>query len=76
MAKRGEVRPWRVRYEWPNGIGGTDTYPTEERARECAERLARYVGPDGESRATVTLSHRDRPAEVETIPNPPTEEDE
>lgn len=42
MAKRGERRPWRVRFEWANGVKGVDTFRTEEdaerRAREIRER--------------------------------------
>lgn len=77
MAKRGQLRPWKMRYEWPNGITGTDAFVTQEDARTRGRRIARAVSPaDGESRPAVTVWHRDRPDEVETIPNPPIEEEE
>jgi hypothetical protein len=77
VAKRGQLRPWKRRYEWPNGIAGTDAFVTQEDARDAGRRIARHVSPaDGVSRPTVTVWHRDRPDEVETIPNPPIGEDE
>lgn len=45
MAKRGERRPWRVRFEWANGVKGVDTFRTEE----DAERRAREIRERGES---------------------------
>lgn len=78
MAKRGQLRPWRMRYEWPcTDARGMDAFGTQEDARDAGRRIARRVSPnDGESRPAVTVWHRDRPDEVETIPNPPIEEDE
>lgn len=78
MAKRGQLRPWKMRYEWPcTDARGTDAFVTQEDARDAGRRIARRVSPnDGESRPAVTVWHRDRPDEVETIPNPPIEEND
>lgn len=75
MAKRGESRPYRVRYEWPNGIDGTETRASRQQADELAHRVAAYVGPDS-SRPTVTVTHRDRPDEVLLHLTPPADVDE
>jgi hypothetical protein len=32
MAKQGERQPWRVKYKWSNGVGGSRTYTTLPRA--------------------------------------------
>lgn len=41
MAKRGETRPWRVRYEWENGVKGCETFSDEWRAEACADEIRR-----------------------------------
>jgi hypothetical protein len=41
MAKRGETRPWRVRYEWENGVKGCETYRTEGDALRFADEVRR-----------------------------------
>ena len=40
MAKRGEKRPWQVRYEWSNGIKGTESFISESDAIRAAEKIA------------------------------------
>lgn len=57
MPKKGEVRPWLMRYEWPNGIKGTMSYRTEADARFAAEQQTKIIGPTGD-RCTVTVMHR------------------
>lgn len=39
MAKRGERRPWKVRYEWSNGIKGVVTCSTESEAAIHADKI-------------------------------------
>jgi hypothetical protein len=60
MAKRGETRPWRVRFEWANGVKGVDTFRTEEdaerRAREIRERDANGAAPS--ALLSCEVSHR------------------
>lgn len=57
MAKRGETRPWRVRYVWDTGIKGTATFGSEDEAlwqkskiEDAAELQDRTV--------TVTIERR------------------
>ena len=64
MAKRGSTRPWRVRFEWENGVTDTDT----KTSRGDAEALRDLVLRTAEQRqlhVTVEISHRDRPKESE-----------
>jgi hypothetical protein len=60
MAKRGETRPWRIKYEWLGGLGGTETRSTLEEARSFADTLC-----DNSDRRhthiTITVQHRDEP---------------
>lgn len=41
MAKRGETRPWRVRFEWKNGVKGTSSHITREDAESRAAEIRR-----------------------------------
>lgn len=41
MAKRGEKQPWKVRYEWANGIRGTIAFSTESNANLKAAEIQR-----------------------------------
>ena len=41
MAKRGEKRPWRVRFSYENGARGTETFTDLERVRLHVEELRR-----------------------------------
>jgi hypothetical protein len=57
MAKRGETRPYRMHFEWDNGVKSTQTFHSEEarqrvidQIRETAERIDREV--------TITTSER------------------
>lgn len=55
MAKRGEKRPWKVRFEWSNGVKGVITCATEEEAdRRASEiRSASEWQPDADVTVTV-----------------------
>lgn len=49
MAKRGEVRPWRVVFVWEeSGIRGTQTFGDEASARSFAGELGRNSELRGE----------------------------
>lgn len=66
MAKRGQLQPWRVRYEWPGGTSGTNSHVTREDAVFAARRQVERVSPlTGRRECVATVSHRDRPEEVE-----------
>jgi hypothetical protein len=65
VAKRGEVRPYRVAYRWPGGIGDTGTESTSERALDRARRQALQVsGSTGERDCLVRITRRDRPSDL------------
>lgn len=68
MAKRGERRPWKVEYEWSNGIKGRDAYSS----RDLAELHAEMIRDAGERRAdadvTVRVFNESDPAA--TVPEP------
>lgn len=57
MAKRGETRPWQVRYEWENGVKGTGSYVSEDRAQAQADMI-RTTAERRDMRVTVTVGHR------------------
>lgn len=59
MAKRGESRPWRVRFEWLSaGVTGTSTHPTEDRLELAVEELRR-TAVRRESLLHLEYGHRD-----------------
>lgn len=58
MAKHGETRPYRVRYEWPNGVKGTETRGTLESARFIALEICRHGAMHGTD-CTITITHRE-----------------
>lgn len=39
MAKRGEKRPWRVRFLWENGVKGTKTFASVSEVRLFVEKI-------------------------------------
>lgn len=57
MAKRGETRPWRVRFRWDNGVNGTATYATRDGAEFEKAKIERYAEL---ADASVTVSIEDR----------------
>lgn len=57
MAKRGETRPWRVRFEWANGIKGTITTDAVEYADDHAAKLCRNADNNGSS-ILIRIEHR------------------
>jgi hypothetical protein len=57
MAKRGERRPWKVRYEWSNGIKGTDSYTSRDQAEMKAEQIRR-TAVARDMVVTVDVTHR------------------
>jgi len=60
MAKRGERRPWRVRYVWTTGVKGTDTFTTRDEADSRADKI-RAAGERWDDRdVTVTVERRDQ----------------
>jgi hypothetical protein len=66
MAKRGQLRPWKMRYEWPGARAGTDAFVTEADARFAAVRQVERVSPHtGRRDCTASVWHRDRPEQVE-----------
>lgn len=60
MAKRGETRPWRVRYEWENGVKGCETFSDEWRAEACADEIRR-AAEHRDLSVSITIEHRDEP---------------
>lgn len=58
MAKRGETRPWRVTYEWDNGIKGSQSYQTEDHANLKADEIRRNAAHT-DATVMVTVAHRD-----------------
>lgn len=67
MAKRGEVRPWRVRFEWlDSGISGADSYVSEDRANHKRNELRRNAIRRGET-IVIAHGHRDGEPTIETI---------
>ncbi len=53
MAKRGETRPWRMRFVWDNGVKDTVTYATVEQANYQAEKMQAYADLIG---STISIS--------------------
>jgi hypothetical protein len=47
MAKRGETRPHRVRFEWANGVKGCETFTSRDRANDFMDQLARTATQSG-----------------------------
>lgn len=39
MAKRGEKRPWRARFQWDNGVKGAKTFSTVSELRSFVEQI-------------------------------------
>jgi hypothetical protein len=75
MAKRGETRPWRVRYEWiETGLKGTETRATFQEARRFADELEATSDRRGMPLA-YTVQHRDQDGPVLDIRHEPIEED-
>lgn len=67
MAKRGEKRPYRVAFRWPNGVAGVATFTTPEGAELSAETIAsngRLVG----SRVAITITDTRTGITVEYVP--------
>lgn len=59
MAKRGETRPWQVRFEWiGSGITGADSFTSEDRALSKV-RLLRQNAINREEVLVVEHGHRD-----------------
>lgn len=46
MAKRGERQPWKVEFQWSNGVRGRNAYSS----RDLAELHARRIREAGERR--------------------------
>jgi hypothetical protein len=66
VAKRGQLQPWRMRYDWPGFGGGTNTHTSRESAVDAARRqVDRISGQTGRRDCVAYVSHRDRPDEVE-----------
>lgn len=67
MAKRGERRPWQVRFEWSNGTTGVNTFThLYQAARQRDEILERAYRRNVD--VTVTITNRDTGLQV---PMPP-----
>jgi hypothetical protein len=64
MAKRGETRPWRMRFEFENGICGTETFHSEEQANFKADQIRRNAA---NREMTVAIKITNRVAEREAI---------
>lgn len=58
MAKRGSTRPWRMKFEWDNGVKGVVTFHTEEEAEHAAKQQRERVGQNGARCTTVTVEKR------------------
>lgn len=41
MSKRGERRPFLVRYEWANGVKGSQSFPTIDQAHDFERKIVR-----------------------------------
>ena len=52
MAKRGEKQPWKVRYEWSNGVKGMNSYTSEDLAESKADQIRQA----GERRDDISVS--------------------
>lgn len=57
MAKRGETRPWQVRYVWENGVKGCEVRRTEDDALRFADEVRRNAERRGMT-AEVTVTNR------------------
>jgi len=57
MAKRGERRPWRVRFEWDNGVKGADSYSSESLAELKADEIRR-AAESQDRQVTITIEDR------------------
>lgn len=55
MAKRGEKRPWKVRYEWSNGIKGTVACGDEWLANHKADEIRQAGERRDDVSVTVTV---------------------
>ncbi len=55
MAKRGEKQPWKVRYEWSNGIKGTVARSSQELAEIKADEIRRAGELRSDADVTVTV---------------------
>lgn len=65
MAKRGETRPWRMRYKWTGLAGGVLTYRTEQQARDAARQQVRLIGGrSGVRDCTASVHRRETPEQV------------
>lgn len=62
MSKRGETRPWRVAFEWSNGVKGVDTYSRKDEADMNADRIRDYSAMLDDPDRTVTVTVTDRRA--------------
>lgn len=58
MAKRGETRPWRMRFQWSNGIKGVATYETREQADDEARKIQVYAAAFREDMTVTTTVER------------------
>lgn len=58
MAKRGETRPYRITYAWPNGVRGTETRGTLDGAQFFAQGIAEHAARVS-SHVDITITHRD-----------------
>lgn len=56
MAKRGEKQPWKVRFEYENGICGQRAFTDEWSAEHAAEQI-RENGERRELAVTVEVFH-------------------
>ena len=56
MAKRGEKQPWKVRFEYENGICGQRAFTDEWSAEHAAEKI-RENGERRELAVTVEVFH-------------------
>lgn len=39
MAKRGEKRPWKLQFEWDNGVKGSQTFSSEDARDDMAAQI-------------------------------------
>lgn len=59
MPKRGETRPFKVQFRYPNGVGGKAPHPSEESALFTGRGIARRG-------AKVEVFHIDPETKVRT----------
>ena len=58
MSKRGETRPFRVIFEWSNGVKGVATYGTADEAEMCANEIRRNAEHRNDSVLVVVKDRR------------------